>query len=267
MEAVAHADAVEFADLVTPFLATDPARYSVHLTTVDLALRGSDATLISLHDNGNLAGVATRLRPARPVQVAGMPPGGAEALANLLRSADPEVPAVVGPRDRVSEFRAAWSPDGVETVATLLYRLDALISPNVPGDAREVPLSSLGDWWRAFLRDTTEMTDEEAFAFVEANRAMPTRHVVWEVDSTPVAWAATTVPVGGVSRIGPVYTPPDQRGNGYAAAATAAITRWALDAGAHEVVLMTNADAAGPNRLYRRLGFEVIGDWSYWTFS
>ncbi|TWP47907.1 GNAT family N-acetyltransferase [Lentzea tibetensis] len=268
MEAVAHDDVTEFAAVVSGFLEATPAPHSVHLSTMDMVVRGTmQATLISLHDNGNVVGVVTRLRPVRPLQIAAMPPAAAPVVAELLRSVDPALTSVVGPRDRVEAFRAAWQEGGFETVPTFFYRLGSLVAPDLPGVARIVEPESLLSWWYEFLRDTTELSPDAAEAFVRMSLTMPATHVVWELDGERVAWAATTTPVGGVSRIGPVYTPPEHRGHGYAAAATAAIARWALAEGAREVVLMTDADDPVPNKLYRRLGFELIGDWSYWSFT
>ena len=61
--------------------------------------------------------------------------------------------------------------------------------------------------------------------------------LLWEVDGEPVAQAAARAVVAGMSRIGPVYTPPEHRGHGYAAAVTAAAARWALERGARQVLL------------------------------
>jgi predicted GNAT family acetyltransferase len=59
-----------------------------------------------------------------------------------------------------------------------------------------------------------------------------------------------------MSRIGPVYTPPEHRGRGYAAAVTAAAARWALGSGARHVLLYTDLANPTTNRLYPRLGFR-----------
>ena len=66
-------------------------------------------------------------------------------------------------------------------------------------------------------------------------------------------------PVGGVSRIGPVYTPPDARGRGYGSAATAAASRDILDAGD---VACLYTDLANPtsNKIYRRSATAAVLD-------
>lgn len=66
--------------------------------------------------------------------------------------------------------------------------------------------------------------------------------------------------IDGMARIGPVYTPPEHRGHGYAAALTSVASRAALDRGVRDVVLF--ADAANPvsNRVYQRIGFAAVAE-------
>jgi predicted GNAT family acetyltransferase len=68
------------------------------------------------------------------------------------------------------------------------------------------------------------------------------------------------VPAAGVSRIGPVFTPREQRGHGYGSAVTAAAVQLAHRSGTPDVVLF--ADLANPtsNAIYQRIGFEPVAD-------
>jgi GNAT superfamily N-acetyltransferase len=96
----------------------------------------------------------------------------------------------------------------------------------------------------------------------------------WEVGGVPVSFAWRT-PVGrpgrwprtSVARVSAVYTPPEQRGHGYASANVAALSQEALDAGASACMLY--ADAANPvsNRIYRRIGYRPVGMADEWLFS
>jgi len=89
----------------------------------------------------------------------------------------------------------------------------------------------------------------------------------WTVDGSPVAWAAHSAVSGEMARIGPVYTPETQRGNGYAAAVTATATRSAQAAGARHVVLFTEAANSTSNGVYRRLGFAERGHFAQLALS
>jgi predicted GNAT family acetyltransferase len=55
-------------------------------------------------------------------------------------------------------------------------------------------------------------------------------------------------------------TAPEHRGHGYAAGATAAASRAALDAGVDEVLLYTDLANPTSNRLYARLGYRPVED-------
>jgi predicted GNAT family acetyltransferase len=58
----------------------------------------------------------------------------------------------------------------------------------------------------------------------------------------------------------PVYTPPEHRRHGFAAAVTAAASDAALRAGARDVVLLTDLANATANALYPRLGYRPVDD-------
>lgn len=63
----------------------------------------------------------------------------------------------------------------------------------------------------------------------------------------------------GVTRVGPVFTPPDQRGSGYASALTAHVSAVLLDTGS-QVCLYTERDNPTSNRIYAAIGFEPVAD-------
>ena len=68
------------------------------------------------------------------------------------------------------------------------------------------------------------------------------------------------LPAYGVSRIGPVYTPPTHRGRGYAGAATALASAGLRELGASEVCLFTDLDNPISNGVYRRIGYVPVLD-------
>jgi predicted GNAT family acetyltransferase len=269
VEALSHDDIEDFVAVAGDFLDADPVNHSVHLTSVDAALRGQrqPAALISLHDNGAVVGAVTRMR-GRPLHVAAMPPTAAPVVAEVLR--EQEIDEVTGTRDRVDAFRKVWRDGGREVFALRLYRLEDLVVPQVPGESRLATASEddlITEWWTAFVAELDGLSREDAEKRAMDSRWMSAGHVVWLVDGIPVAWAGSTTPVGGVSRIGPVYTPPEHRRHGYGAAVTAAISQWAYEAGAEHVVL--TADLANPtsNSVYLGIGFRSVSDWSEYRWD
>jgi len=76
--------------------------------------------------------------------------------------------------------------------------------------------------------------------------------------------------VGGVTphgiRIGPVYTPPDLRGKGYASSLVAGVSQMQLDAGRAYVFLFTDLANPTSNRIYQALGYEPVNDVDEYDF-
>ena len=78
---------------------------------------------------------------------------------------------------------------------------------------------------------------------------------------------ATSPLVDGVVRLGPVYTPPEQRRHGYAGTAVAEISRRALAAGARACMLLTDLANPTSNKIYAEVGFQRFADWEEYEFQ
>jgi predicted GNAT family acetyltransferase len=81
-----------------------------------------------------------------------------------------------------------------------------------------------------------------------------------------VSLVARKEPVFGVSRVGPVYTPPELRGRGYAGALTAHVSRRILDAG-ERACLYTDLANPTSNKIYAAIGYEPVADFVEYTFG
>ena len=68
-------------------------------------------------------------------------------------------------------------------------------------------------------------------------------------------------------RIGPVYTPPEHRGRGYASNLVAAATQQQLDAGRSFVFLFTDLANSTSNHVYEAIGFEPVSDIDRYVFG
>jgi predicted GNAT family acetyltransferase len=82
---------------------------------------------------------------------------------------------------------------------------------------------------------------------------------LWE-DGEPVSLASCSAPTPTGIRIGPVYTPPERRGRGYATALVAELSRRLLAEGHRACYLY--ADLANPtsNAIYERIGYRRVAD-------
>jgi len=269
MEVVPHADVGEFARLARPLLETDPVRHTSVLTVLNAVCHRAfvPAAMLTVHDGG--AVVAALLRTeGRPALVSGVPARRASAVVEALLEAGADAVGALGPVPEAAGFAAAWTARTGrpvdDEVRLRLFALDELRAPAcVPGTGRVVasgdPAVALLAQWRAAFEVEAHAdapspvpAPDDVDAFIAAGAA----EILWEVDGAPVAQATARAVTGGMSRIGPVYTAPEHRRHGYAAAVTAAASRWALDRGARHVLLYTDLANPTSNRLYPRLGYR-----------
>ena len=299
MRLVRHPDAAAFAAVALPYLAVDPARNTITLTMLDGLLRSGapPALAMTLHEDDVLVGAV--LRPAdRGILVSGLPPRYAGVVAAAL--AGTQLPGAVGPVAEAEAFAEAWTAPVQHRFDQRLFELGTLTPPvGVPGAARPATAADaalLGAWRAAFTAETgvgqTGSRPPPEVAVGQSGSRPPPEVAVgqtgshpppevavgqtgshpppevavgpgewlWQVDGVPVAQASARPVIAGMSRIGPVYTPPEHRRHGYGAAVTAAASRWALDVGARLVVLFTDAGNPSTNALYPRLGYRYHHD-------
>jgi predicted GNAT family acetyltransferase len=261
-----HADPVAYRDLVTPVLLRDEARYNLELALIEHIVAGTvfgdePPLLLSVHDGGEVTGAAL-MTPPWKLLMAPVPAAAVGDLAAYL--ADEVVPGALAGEEEVRTFADAYTAAaGVtqrEGKGQGVYRLTTLVPPRpVPGALREATdddFDLLVAWVEAFQRDAGL---PEADARRNAARAREGLVWLWE-DDGPVSM----VGVGGFTpngaRVGPVYTPPERRGRGYASAATAAVTALMLDRGRAHTFLYTDLANPTSNKIYQAIGYEHVCD-------
>ena len=254
----------------------DPVLFTTELTTLRTATWLTDQILLAAVDCDGDVGAALQMRGA-VLLVSGLPPTMAKEAAAALVPVRSDLPAVRGTPTTAAAFSQAWTEaTGVTAVTSFeetLYRLGEMVPPSgVVGQSR---LADDGDaellvgWLDAFFVEAFDSeSNPDASREVLVDIAAAGGHVVlWTVDGASVAMARVHGALLGMSRIGPVYTPPEHRGHGYGAAVTAEAVRHAQCKGARDVVLF--ADVANPvsNRIYRRLGFVPVAEHVQYAFS
>jgi GNAT superfamily N-acetyltransferase len=174
-------------------------------------------------------------------------------------------PAFVNGARRWSEpFAQAWAdvagPELRVARELRAFELRAVRPPRLPdGRFREAtgadaPL--LERWLVAFGEDIGEpITPEDAAHFVARTLAAHDL-AVWEQGGRPVSLAVVGRRTPWSSSIGPVYTPPELRGRGFASAAVAALSQRELDAGRRWCSLFTDLANPTSNHIYTDLGYE-----------
>ena len=165
------------------------------------------------------------------------------ALAALAAAIEDELPGVTGTRPEVDAFARLWTDaHGLET-RTLrgmgVYALERVQPvPPAPGSSRPATRDDealLLDWMIAFGEEVLEETDPgrtEARAAVEHRLAgHDGGFLLWEDERRAVSVSGWGGPTPNGIRVGPVYTPPELRGRGYATALVAELSQTLLDGG------------------------------------
>lgn len=146
-----------------------------------------------------------------------------------------------------------------------LYQLETLRPASSTGMARmadgdDIPL--VAQWLSAFMREADPENAVEDPLPQVTHRVGRREFVLWEDGGRPVAIAGFSRPITTMSRIGPVYTPPESRGRGYGSAVTHAATRAAQDSGADVLLLFTDLANPTSNSIYQAIGYRPVADYA-----
>lgn len=273
MDVLLFNDPREFASLAGGFLAADPFSTTVIGVRVDAVFAGmhpvgDDDVWAAVVDDDVVVGVAMRT-PPHPLILSRMPNAAVAELAAALANIGPLL-GVTGETAAATAFAAAWGDCAgtVVDVSMRLYRLGVLRMPHARGSARlAVPTDAelVLDWLMAFHVEAAPNHPTDHIADLVKHRLSAGQLWFW-VNDEPVSLAGLTAPASGVSRIGPVYTPPAFRRNGYGAAVTAHASQAALDAGADHVVLYTDLANPTSNAIYQAIGYVPDHDFEERSF-
>ncbi|GAA4624422.1 GNAT family N-acetyltransferase [Actinoallomurus vinaceus] len=271
-------DIAEFDLAAGDFLRARPIENTVLITVVEslrargLTAYGDAPAVMGVWSNasGCVAGAFVHTPPF-PVLLSAMPGQAAKELAGALADDGRRLPGVTGRHELAQEFATCWR---IETGAEQkiwerrrLYRLVKVQSPDVPGGARlarPADRDLLLGWYHDAEREIRERPGDHGAAVDD--RISYGGLTVWERDGVPVSLAGRSRMVAGMVRIAPVYTPPEHRRHGYGAAATAAVSRAAVDAGAEEVVVFADLADPGNNAVHRRIGYQPLDDYLVISF-
>ena len=240
-------------------LAEDPYYY-----TSELPL------LLSILEQGRVVGVVVMTPPKRivlgridtDIQTAIVP------LVRHLRRIDVQIPGVVGPAAPAQAFAECWVEDMPGVSANISRRMrvfearsvvDLPLSPGKMRFARMDDHSLMAQWIVAFSETIGEPVNfEDARSSVEKRIKNQELHI-WDHDG-PVSIAGVSRPMRNGTTIGPVYTPPEHRGKGYATSCVLLLTKKLLSDGYSFCSLYTDLSNPTSNSIYIKIGYVPIGD-------
>ncbi len=266
-------DVEVYAAAAGAFLEAEPCRRNLLRTVIESARSGAATTTAPpsfwwATDDGRVVGAAS-WTPPHGLLVSDLAPGAVAPLVESARRRGTDigvrVPGVIGPGDTARAVASTWQrlAGDMATVhmVEILHQLEALLEPPPPS----------GSWRRAQASDVdlvmgwfVAFADESGVVHVPDRGRLVThvidagRCFIWEDDGAAVSLVCHNVPVAGVVRIGPVYTPPQFRMRGYGRRLTYCVTRVALAQGATTTVLYTDAANPTSNSIYRQIGYRPL---------
>ena len=278
-----HVDGADaFLARAGPFLCASEAEHNLALgllgrLRVDPRLYGFDPTFVVAEDAGDVVGCLLRTPPHGVVLSRFESFEAVDAIAEAVLDMHPGLPGAVGPNDVVARFASTWSRlTDARPRLGVRQRVHAAAAvrelPRAPGRMRE---AGPGDipivlrWITAFAEEALGEAAhvEEAEASYRRREADPDgAWLLWD-DGGPVSLAAYGSPTPTGTRVGPVYTPPELRGRGYATSLVAELTAERLATGLAFCFLFTDLANPTSNAIYARIGYEPVADWDQWGFS
>lgn len=266
-------DAAEFMTAAEAFLCRDPLRHTVIATGVANMLAGRAAGIryLTVRDDADaVVGVATSANGGR-VYLGELPADSVAAVADAFFAEGTPSTGVEGEQPDAATFARHWSSSTGGSASPLysarLFRLGTLTVPPAVGKPRLATVDDLALCWsfaQEFYREIGDPPhlDEDAIR----QRIEAGFWWLWEHGGDVVALVARQAKVLGWARIGPVYTPPQHRGNGFASALTAAVSG-VIRAEGGDACLFTDLANPTSNKIYRAIGYEPVRDFTYFTLT
>jgi predicted GNAT family acetyltransferase len=283
MDVIRYGSVAEYLRNAGPFLEAREAEHNLIFGIASQMLEDpsqypTTPYLAAVVDGGRMVGAALRTPPWRIVL--SVFEVDAEAVADALAAdlTGAVLPGMVGPTESTDTFARAWTARSGATPRLTRhersFRLRRVIPPRpAPGHlfrATAEHRSILAAWSRAFEEEAhigaPNPTDHDATAD-RWIRGVGRTAWLWVDEGHPVSLTG----VGGLTphgiRVGPVYTPPELRGRGYASNLVAEASQLQLDGGRQFVFLFTDLANPTANKIYQSIGYEPVIDIDEYAFD
>lgn len=266
---------------VAPFLERNEAAHTLQLgmrarlERDPHAFGAHDPRLYAVLEDDRVVGASVQTPPFGAALSTFDDESAVDALAERMHADGVELPAVlaeVGPGRRfVEHWNALCGTTARIAIEQRIYEATEVIPPRrAPGRMRPWEPSDrdlVVAWIDAFMAEAMPASPEgDGAGFVARKESDPSGALfIWE-DGGPVSLAGFGAPSPNGLRVGPVYTPPELRGRGYASTLTAAVTETVLSSGRRFAFLFTDLANPTSNAIYGRIGYRPVVDVTRWDF-
>jgi len=278
-------DPAEFLRRAASLLETSEARHNLIYGLAGTLVSDPDAypafDLWIAEDGGVPVAAALRTPPYNVVVADARDSTSIDVLAQAVADVDPDVAGAAGNVPTIDRFASAWGAvtgSGVErTMAQGIFALERVMPVAEPpaGSARPATPDDrdLAIAWIAAFGEEAVPDDprdhQRLLEFVDRRIAGQggAGLWLWDVGGDVVSLTVHSGRTPHGIRIGPVYTPPNRRGNGYASALVAEQSSWLLAGGRRFCFLFTDLSNPTSNAIYRRIGYQQVAEAAMFTFT
>jgi predicted GNAT family acetyltransferase len=149
------------------------------------------------------------------------------------------------------------------------FELQDVIHPTITQghleQATPEDLELVTQWNYSFVKEAL-YEDDLPRARESAKRKIREKEIYLWIVGKPVSMAGSARPTENVIAVNTVYTPPENRGNGYASACVATLSQKLLDSGYKSCVLFTDLANPTSNKIYQNIGYKPVADFTAHEF-
>lgn len=272
----------QWLEVVTPYLVEREAEHNLLFGVAKVMMDNPgiypEYSMTAVYDTtDHVVGAVIRTPPHAAILSHLNHPDALSAVIEDLHQRYPELPSINSRSDQAKAFAERWTSryGGIPTLSMpqRIYQINQVQMPeNVPGQLRNANFGDkerLAVWYRQFLIDV----GMDPGSFSDAGQRWATVSLTtevrkvyfWEVDGEPVSMIGVTGPTPHGIRIGPVYTPPEWRGQRYASKMTAVTSQQLLDTGRDFCFLYTDLGNPISNKIYQQIGYTPVCDTSVYV--
>ncbi len=226
--------------------------------------------LLSILEQGRVVGVVVMTPPKRiilsridtDIQTAVV------YLADYLRGIGVQIPGVVGPAVEAEAFSDCWVEGMLDVSAKVSRQMrvfEVRSVANLPLSPGKMRLAGMDDhslmtkWIAAFSEVMGEPVNLEDAKSGTEKRIKNQSLYIWD-HGGPVSIAGVSRAMRNGATIGPVYTPSEHRGKGYATSCVLLLTKKLLSDGYSFCSLYTDLSNPTSNSIYMKIGYVPIGN-------
>jgi uncharacterized protein len=200
-----------------------------------------------------------------PAVLAPMEPRVVSAMVDAIAEGGVTLPGINGDAATAARFAGQWSDRSKSAAIPIqglrLYELvEAGEVPRTEGYLRQAgreDRSLMILWTRGFQDEIGEPTTDTE---LRVDRGLAAGQLwVWDRKGETMSMAVSRETTQGVVRISGVYTPPEKRNHGYAAACVHALSERLRGSG-HRCILYTDLGNPTSNSIYRRIGYRAVAE-------